>query len=209
MADWNTHLYCAQKVNLVLKYTGAELDMFLFGNLLPDVNPGWNITPVVHIDQAVTHCEEDWTGQDYFWSTTRFYEKYVEEIKAKNPLYLGYLFHLWLDVSVMTYFVSKVPMSELVLIGHGVRKWKWQDMGIFIKNHPGVLTIDNVKKIEMASKGIEEIDICAEDLIKIPDYLRQLASEETNNEYHVLNEKGLKEFYDRVCGDFAEFVMKL
>ena len=132
MAEWNTHLYCARKVNETLNLIGYELDLFLYGNLLPDVNAGWLINPKVKLEQPLTHFEA--IGQGYFWSPHTFYEEYKEEIKAKNPLFLGYLFHIWLDVKVMTDFVSRVPMSKMINDGYEVRSWKWKDMGVFIKN---------------------------------------------------------------------------
>lgn len=60
------------------------------------------------------------SSMDLFWSPMRFYEKYASEISKKNPVILGYLFHLWLDVNVMTFFMSRVPFSDVINNGSEV-----------------------------------------------------------------------------------------
>lgn len=202
MANWNTHIYCANKVNEVLSFKDEALDMFLYGNLLPDVNPGWLIKPEVHIDQKVTHFEK--VGQEYFWSAKRFMDKYDRRINKDNPLYLGYFFHIWLDICVMTDFVAKVPMSDLVCRGHEVREWKWNDMNVFIGKYSFDLSIDCIQEIVEAAKGIEEINITAKDLGQIPDFLHKLAKDNNASEYRFYDKRTFEDLYDRICRDFVK-----
>lgn len=203
MADWNTHLFCANKVNESLGFEGAALEMFLYGNLLPDVNPGWLIKPKNHIDQPITHFEAGMAGQDYFWVPKRFFEKYKEKIIVKNPVYLGYLFHLWVDVTLMTNFVSRVKMSDMIDNGKEVREWKWKDVYAFIKKYTVNLPIDNIDLVVEEAKEIEEISVVREDLLQIPDFLINLAKENEYTEFGVFDQESASAFFESVCDDFV------
>lgn len=206
MADWFTHLYCANIVNESLKYEGMQKDMFLYGNIMPDINPGWIIEPDTRIEQPITHIEDGWKGQDYFWEPQRFYEKYKEEISANNPLYVGYMFHLWLDVTAMTAFVGRIPMSDMIMRGYDVRQWKWQDLENFSRNYPQKISTDYVAQVAEAASGIEEIKITENDLRKVASYLEYHATEDCNYGYHVFDEKSLVALWESACSDFVKWI---
>lgn len=191
-------------VNEALRLSGKDLDMFMFGNLLPDVNMGWIIEPDVKLRQADTHF--DAVGQDYFWAPRRFYEEYEAEIKAKKPLFLGYLFHIWLDVSFMTDFVSKVPMSDMVSRHYKVRESKWKDCGLFIKDYHFTLSDEYIYEICEASKSIAEIKISENDLKKVADNINNTCSEFAGEEYTVYKPSELKRFYESVSADFISWI---
>ncbi len=207
MSDWNTHLYCASIVNQSLKLKGKDLDMFMYGNLLPDVNMGWIIDPDVKKSQKETHFDE--SGQDYFWAPRRFYEKYENEIKDKNPLFMGYMFHLWLDVSFMTNFVSKIPMSDMINRYHEVRQSKWKDGGLFIKEYHFSLSSEFINDIYEESKGLEEIKISQNDLIKVAEYINNSCFEYVGEEYTVYKPSELNRFYDNLCKDYVSWLNNL
>lgn len=207
MCDWNTHLYCAHKVNQRLKFEGQELDMFMFGNLLPDVNMGWIIAPEVRLEQCYTHF--DGMGQEYFWAPQRFYEKYKEAIDSRDPLHLGYLFHLWMDVANMTYFVNKIPMSQMISDYHKVRELKWKDTSIFIRNHKFTLSDNNVNSIVSHAKAIDEVNISKSDLLKVVDYINEGTREFEADSYQLYSEKELEDFYERNCSDFISWLAKI
>lgn len=204
MSDWNTHLYCANRVNQVLQYQGKDLDLFLFGNILPDVNMGWIITPDVRLEQADTHF--DAMGQEYFWAPLRFYEEYREAIDSREPLHMGYLFHLWLDVSFMTYFVSRMPMSLMVSDYHKVRELKWKDAGLFINDYKCPLSPENIDDIVSQAKSIREVNISKQDLQKVVEYTGAGSKEYEGDEYQLFSEKELADFYDRICSDFMAWI---
>lgn len=207
MADWNTHIYCALKVNEKLQFEGAKLEKFLYGNILPDVNMGWLLEPEVLLEQKVTHF--DGMGQEYFFGPKKFFDKYEEKIREKNPIYLGYLFHLWLDVSIMTNYVSKVPMSEIVMHGSEVREWKWNDMAVFIKKFSYDLSSDYISEILEECKGIEEVKVTSKELMMIPGLLKQTRLENTSKQYLHFDEKMMKEFYSVICKDFTDWIRNL
>lgn len=206
MSDWNTHLYCANIVNESLKFEGRELSMFLFGNILPDVNMGWIIDPDVKKSQKETHF--DAMGQDYFWAPRRFYEKYEAEIKSKNPLFLGYLFHLWLDVSFMTNFVGKIPMSDMISKHYEIRQNKWNDCGLFIKGYHCDMSSKYIRDICEASEKIEEVEISQNDLSKALTYINNNNYEFAGEKYTVYTESELKQFYQKVADDYISWVFR-
>lgn len=206
MADWSTHLYCAEKVNQVLKFEGVDLDVFLYGNLLPDINPGWVVRPSVQIDQSITHFEEGYTGQAYFWAPVRFLEKYTAEIQRKNPIFLGYLFHLWIDVGVMTAFMSRVPFSAMMKDGSEVNRIKRNDLNIYIKKYPQRLATDNIAAVVRAAEGIKEISITKEDLEQVPGSIDNGPADIIDGKYHVFDEKSLDVFYAQSCSDFVAWL---
>lgn len=209
MSDWWTHLYCANKVNEKIGYAGVQKDLFLYGNILPDINPGWLIEPETQIDQSITHFEIDWCGQGYFWVPQRFFEEYMEKDNKVNPLKLGYLFHIWLDVSFMTEFMSRVPVSDTINRGFEVREWKWKDNEIFIKKYPQQLSIENIFEVVNIAKEIKEINVTRNDLLKVPAYLEEFGRKRTNDEYHVFDEKSLSDFYEKLCDDFTKWAQSL
>lgn len=204
MSDWNTHLYCANIVNESLRLEGRDLNLFLFGNLLPDVNMGWIIHPEVVMHQKDTHFDE--VGQDYFWAPLRFYQKYEAEVKAKNPLFLGYLFHLWLDVSFMTDFMSRIPMSDMISRHYEVRERKWKDCGLFIRDYHYTLPSEYIPDVYEEAKKIEEVQISEDDLKKVVDYLDNNLTEFEGDAYIVYKPSELKQFYDSVIKDFVTWV---
>lgn len=207
MSDWNTHLYCAHRVNEALQFQDKELEMFLYGNLLPDINMGWLIHPNVVMHQEDTHF--DALGQEYFWAPLRFYEKYEKKIAEKHPLYLGYLFHLWLDVSYMTDFVSRIPMSQMIEKYHEVRQWKWKDGGLFIKRFHYTLSDEIFDDILDESAEIEEVKLTKDDLRQVVDLLRGNAIEYDGKEYYLYTEDDLTAFYEKVCSDFIGWINRL
>ena len=161
--------------------------------------------PSVHIDQSITHFENGFSGQDYFWSPMRFYEKYASEISKKNPVILGYLFHLWLDVNVMTFFMSRVPFSDVINNGSEVNKWKRNDLNVYIHEYPQQLGIENVAAVVEASKRIEEISISEKDLLQVPCKVDNSVTDMIDGKYHIFDEKTLDEFYERICKDFVNW----
>lgn len=203
MADWNTHIFCALKVNEKLHFEGADLEKFLYGNIFPDINMGWLLQPELVLEQKVTHF--DGMGQEYFFGPKKFFDKYEARIMEKNPLYLGYLFHLWLDVSIMTNYIAKVPMSDVVMNGSLVREWKWNDMAVFIKKFSYELSSEHIDEILEESKGIEEVSLTAEELRQIPKLLKDARRENNCKQYLHFDEKMMKDFYDRICKDFTDW----
>lgn len=204
MSDWNTHLYCATKVNEELGFKGKDLDLFLYGNIFPDINMGWIITPKVKLRQRDTHFDE--MGQGYFWAPLRFCDKYKDEIKKGNPLVLGYLFHIWLDVKFMTDFVSRMPMSEMINKREIARECKWKDARIYIKDKHFKLSTEHLEDIVEEAKKIDNVSVTLEDLRLAAEYVETHVDDTTGYTYAVYSEDVFDKFYDDVCSDFLGWV---
>lgn len=208
MAEWNTHLYCARKVSEKLNLEDVQKDLFLFGNLIPDVNPGWVIKPETRIEQYITHFDVEKSGPQYFWEAYRFYEKYEAEIRKKNPVYLGFLFHLWVDVKLTSDFMSRVPMSQMISRGIDVREWKWKDNRLFIKDFPQTISRENIALAVEAAKGIEEINVTENDLNHAVDFLenRNVGDGIDDYSYQVYGQESMRKLFDEISLDFVEWV---
>lgn len=206
MADWNTHLYCAHKVNEVLKLEGRDLDLFLYGNILPDINLGWMVKPTIKLTHELTHFDS--MGQEFFWAPLRFYEKYKEQIDSKNPLFLGFLFHLWIDVALMTEFVSNVSMGDMISRKYEVREWKWRDTRRFISKYSYTLSSTCFNDVINSSESIDEINITESDLMQVQNCLSN-DNLNVDDKYYLFDEETLSRLYEKNSLDFINWLNEL
>ena len=94
MPHWKTHIEIAKRCNEFLKFNKNDYTLFLFGNILPDINNGYIISDIVtHIDRNYTHFKDNDSHKIYL----NFYNEYKNNIK--NPMILGYYCHLYADYS--------------------------------------------------------------------------------------------------------------
>jgi len=91
MPSWSVHLAVAKKVN---KQLGLNEDLFLYGNLIPDVDKGTSITRY-----AAHYYNENLpfptVPQEKMIDINKFLDIYKN--KLNNPLILGYYSHLLTD----------------------------------------------------------------------------------------------------------------
>ena len=93
MPNWKTHLEVGKRLNKYLKYDEEELNMFLFGSILPDINNSHIVTDISEkIGHDVTHIRKQKN-----LSYIEFYNKYSEKIINNNPIFVGYLAHIYTD----------------------------------------------------------------------------------------------------------------
>ena len=56
MPNWKTHIEIGLRLNEELKYDKKNLNLFLFGSILPDINNGYLITDISNkIEHDITH----------------------------------------------------------------------------------------------------------------------------------------------------------
>ena len=91
MPSWNIHLEAGNRIADKLKMTSSQRQEFLVGCLLPDINNGYINSPNVVKPHEETHYVYDQK------SSLNFYAENSDKINAKDPLYLGYLLHLYTD----------------------------------------------------------------------------------------------------------------
>ena len=99
MPSWAIHLGVTTKINEKIKLTESEKNIFLLGNILPDILNGHVIKNISHIvPHKEAHMEKPvQVGNhiEYRYDLDGFLEKYKG--KFSNPLMLGYYTHLLTD----------------------------------------------------------------------------------------------------------------
>lgn len=136
MPSWSVHLAIAKKVNKKLKLND---DLFLYGNLIPDVDKG----------TVITRYETHYYNEKLLFPTVpkekmidikNFLKEYKE--KLNNPLILGYYSHLLTD----QFYNEKVYTS----------KWVQDDnnniIGIRFNNKILNIDIDDKKRLKRKYK---------------------------------------------------------
>lgn len=104
MPSWSVHLTVAKKVN---KKLGLNEDLFLYGNLIPDVDKGTSITRY----EAHYYNEQlsfPTVPQEKMIDINKFLNIYKSQLS--NPLILGYYSHLLTD----QFYNEKVYTSKWV-----------------------------------------------------------------------------------------------
>ena len=91
MPSWNIHLEAGERLADKLHFSGDKRREFLLGCLLPDINNGYVNHPEIVKKHSETHYAYDQK------SSLNFYAENKRQIDAKNPIYLGYIFHLFTD----------------------------------------------------------------------------------------------------------------
>lgn len=171
MPNWKTHIEIGLRLNEDLKYDKKDLNLFLFGSILPDINNGYLITDISNkIEHEITHM-----GKFINSSYTDFYNKYKNEIENKNPLFLGYLAHLYTDNTWNKNFYLRVQNENIHVENRDeLRIMKQSDFKVynnnFIKN---IIEIDNPDYLLNEIKKIEEVVIEKDDILKSLKFLRE------------------------------------
>ena len=91
MPSWNIHLEAGKRLSKKLKFSGVKRKEFLLGCLLPDINNGY-----INKVKIKKHHEETHYAYDQK-SSLNFYAENRERVNNKDPIFLGYLFHLYTD----------------------------------------------------------------------------------------------------------------
>lgn len=195
MPNWGEHLLIANKI---LKKIKLDENLFLFGNILPDVQDGFLVKGISNIQpHKINHY--DLNGEKYNPNIKKgyevFYEKYSE--KMCNPIIMGYLTHLITDFLWNNMFYNgKCVKENDKLIGFinkkgelikgdkaDLGKNKQSDFGIFssyiYKNHNMKLPEYNLE-IAKNANIIKNININNDDVQKVVDYINETKTDAIN-----------------------------
>ena len=225
MPNWGEHLLIANKI---LKKVKIDENLFLFGNILPDVQDGFLVKGISNIQpHNINHY--DLNGENFNPKNKKeydvFYEIYSE--KMDNPIITGYLTHLitdflWNDI----FYNGKCVKKNHKLIGfinkngelikgdkNDLRINKQRDFGIFssyiYKNHDMKLPKFS-SEVAQNANIIENININDEDVRKVVDYIKQtkIDSKDENLETQIFTieelEKQIDNTVDFVCSFLKE-----
>ena len=181
MPSWGIHLGVANKLSQ--KIENIDKNLFMFGNLVPDINNGY---VVKSISKIVSHKITHYDGEKDFKGYKKFYIKYINDIK--NPVVLGSLTHLMADYyfNNVTYSKKAIWKNEKVVglkLYNGeeikcceetVRKKKVNDFRIFADYIYRSHELSNIKydeKMLSINPIVEEFDITKEDSEKTIEYV--------------------------------------
>lgn len=228
MPSWAIHLAVATQLNKKIKLNEQNKNIFLLGNILPDILNGYVIKNISHIvPHREAHMEIPVKIEnhiEYRYDLKGFLEKYKE--KFENPMMLGYYTHLLTDFywNDLTYGKLGVFDKNKNLIGlkmynekiymapkAELRKIKTNDFKLFSKSIyenkcTDIPTYDE-KMLEYAEE-LKWLDLQKCDILEGIKYLENMASLKTKLEiecpdYIIFSEKEMQEHLKK-CVDFIK-----
>ena len=110
MPNWKTHLEISRRLNEKYKFNDKDYELFLIGSILPDINNSYVVTDISQkIGHSVTH----------FWNQEKpsyicFYNKYQQDIDEHNPVFVGYVTHLYTDYTWNNNFYTSVSKRNFI-----------------------------------------------------------------------------------------------
>ena len=201
MPNWKTHIEFGKRVNKKLKYSGEELELFLIGNLLPDINNGYMIPDVsAKIDHEITHYVVEGN-----YSYVNFYNDYKEKIKG-NPMLMGYFSHLFLDYNMNNNFYTTYRDANLHKYERKqLRIMKQSDFRLYNNKYlDNYVELNNVDNAVIKAKELCDISVNRDDITKIVEFLKKKIDYKA--EYFFYTEAELDNLFESIIEKFSEFV---
>lgn len=230
MPSWGIHLATAAKI---CEKIDIDKDLFLIGNLLPDINNGYlikNITCIKKYDQTHYSKMININGQEEILPDLElFYNENKENLK--DNLVLGYFVHLLTDYS----------WNKSAYLNHGVLNDKKERIGM-IKNTKEIFYCDNEKarilktndfniyshilykkgevdlpniKDDMLDKinEIKTLEVYKQDLKILEEYLKhekcQKEKEKINKNYEIYTQDEIEEQFENTILFILDILKKL
>lgn len=169
MPGWNIHLEAGERLADKLKLSGRNRKEFLLGCILPDINNGYVNKVKVVKEHSDTHYAYEKR------SSLNFYEENKRKIYERDPIFLGYLFHLYTDGYFNYDFYRTIKNHKL---GEGLtreekREIKHHDFWIYDANFHHYLDIEPAE-LEYFAERANEINIAEIEPEDISDVARIL-----------------------------------
>lgn len=203
MPSWNTHLEAGHRLAKQLKLTGPKRQEFLFGCILPDINNGY----INNVKVRKRHQETHYAFNDK--STRNFYAENQAKIDAFEPLYLGYLFHLYTDGYFNHTFYHEIKKSDL---GRKLDPDEWREIkhnDFWLYDTTFYHTLGFKKKDLLAlAKHANEIsvtEITPEDIENVEYILTSGILHQKSSKYHYrfYDQKRLDDLLEQTIADFT------
>ena len=204
MPSWNIHLEAGKHLASKLKLRADKKREFLLGCLLPDINNGYINYPHIVKSHDETHYAHDQK------SSLNFYAENKRQVDAKNPIYLGYIFHLFTDGFFNYDFFHRINHDPRFdgLDQAAKLRIKHHDFWVYdVKLHHEL----DIKKDELShfvslANQINPVEINEEELaeviqIMIDDSLDDAYEKE---DYVFYTEKELEDLLERTIEGFSE-----
>lgn len=202
MPGWNIHLEVGERIAKHLKISGKQKDEFLLGCLLPDINNGY----INKVKVQLAHAETHWAFDEK--SSLNFYAKYKKEIDAREPIYLGYLVHLYTDGYFNYHFYHHIKRTAIgENLDHDAKqKIKHNDFWIYDAKYidRNLNVRDKAEAVLKANKinrvNVDESELCdVEEIIASNMYSKLVKGKK----YIFYTEKWLDELMDEMIESFA------
>lgn len=202
MPGWNIHLEVGERVVKRLKLSGKQKDEFLLGCLLPDINNGYINKVKVRLEHAETH----WAFDEK--SSLNFFAKYHDEIIGKEPIYLGYLLHLYTDGYFNYHFyhhIRRTAMGEN-LSHEEKQKIKHNDFWIYdVKYMERKLKVNDKPDVVLKANQIDRVKIDEGEICDVEEIIASNTCSKLveGKKYIFYTEKWLDELMDEMIESFA------
>lgn len=226
MPNWGEHLLISNKL---LKKIKLDENLFLFGNILPDVQDGFLVKGISNIQpHKINHY--DLNGENYNPNNKKEYEVFYEMYSKKidNPIIMGYFIHLITDFLWNDMFYNEKCIKENGnLVGFinkkgelikgdkkELREHKQKEFKIFqsyiYKNYNMKLP-EFSSEISQNANIIENININDEDVKKVVDYIKQtqVDSKNENPETQIFTIEELEKQIDDTVDFVNSFIEKV
>lgn len=202
MPGWNTHLEAGERVAKKLKFTKLKKKEFLLGCLLPDINNGYVNKVKVRKHHDETHYAYDQK------SSLNFYAENRDKIRARDPIFLGYLFHLYTDGYFNYDFYRTIKRDKL---GKGLNhdeKWEIKHYDFMLYDacfrHTLGVKQGDLREMARCSNRVPAVDITSDD---IADVERILVEDNLNDDlkgkkYLFYTKKRLDELMEDMIDSF-------
>lgn len=172
MPNWKTHLKISNRLNEKYSFNKKDFELFLIGSILPDINNSYIVTD---ISKKISHDITHFRSKEYP-SYILFKNKYKKELEERNPLFIGYITHLFTDFMWNNNFYTLVTKrgitdkdkEELRILKQKdfkIYNSKFVDEEIDLKNNSIDEVIDKIKMIS-------EVDIIKRDIENVCDFLK-------------------------------------
>lgn len=202
MPSWNIHLEAGERLADKLKFSGMKRKEFLLGCVLPDINNGYVNKVKVKKHHGETHYAFDQK------SSLNFYAENKAKIDAKDPIFLGYLFHLYTDGFFNYDFYRTIKRHKL---GKGKtheekREIKHHDFWLYDTNfyHYLGVNIADLPKLANRANEINIPEITPEDIVDVERilYNDELGKVMKGEKYQFYTKKRLDELMEDMIESF-------
>jgi len=200
MPRWKTHIEIAKRCNDFLKYNDNDYMLFIFGNILPDINNGYIISNIDKIvDRNITHFKISNSHKIH----NNFLNTYKDKIN--NPLVFGYYTHLFTDYYFNNYTYTKLSNSFKNKEKDELRKIKQNEFKIYDNNfNDNNIFISDINLLLNELNLINEISISKNDINKIITFLNK---KESNTNLNHFTTKELDNILNNVINEIKNFYL--
>lgn len=203
MPSWNIHLEAGNRLADHLKFSDGKRREFLLGCLLPDINNGY-----INKVKTKKHHEETHYAYDQK-SSLNFYAENKTKIDEKDPIFLGYIFHLYTDGYFNYDFYRTIKRNPL---GNGLdhdakREIKHHDFWLYDTNfhHHLKLKQSDLAPLAVRANEVPATDIGPEDIEDVERILTDgtLSAAMQGAKYQFYTKERLDHLLDDMIESFA------